>query len=53
MKRLENPQDKSSTSACLIEQMRTESIRTTVISWGINNARTFVKFELKHVEAER
>ena len=53
MELLENSQDKRSTYIRLIGQMCTEPLRTTVISGSINDARTFVQFELERVQAER
>ena len=48
-----NPQDKSSTGVRLIEQMRIEPLRTTVICRRNNNAQTPLELELEHVEAKR
>ena len=53
MEMLANSQDQSRTAVRLIEQMRPEPLRTAVISRSINDARTFVKFELERAESKR
>ena len=53
MELLANPQDQSRADVSLIEQMRFERLRTTVISRSINDSRAFVQFELERVQAKR
>ena len=53
MEMSENPKNKGSRDVRLIEQMRTEPLRTTVISRSINNAQTLLQLELEHVRAKR
>src|SRR5688572_16871836 len=50
---LENPQNQSTASVRLSEQMRTELLWTTVIFRSINDLQTPSQLELEHIEAKR
>src|SRR5687767_11232607 len=50
---LENPQNQSTASVRLSEQMRTELLWTTVIFRSINDLQTPPQLELEHIEAKR
>ena len=52
MELLENPHDQGGTDVRLIEQMRTEPLRATVLSRCVNNTQTSLQFELEHVKAK-
>lgn len=49
---LKSPHHKSGTDVRAIEQMRTEALRTTVVSRSIDDAQISIQFELEHAKAK-